>query len=193
MPVDHETAVCYSQRMLDPFHGMMSVVETAHADAVSCDGVHWTLFIHWEPEEGTPDDQDGLLVQSPDIRFGSWNARDGLKRAPVRSTTDYGRLQCEGGELVHLLERLAERVPFPARDCYELWLLDEVDGLPLALVGSACKEKELRQSPPAGWNAGIRAQNFFAQKGRAPDLIEKLTDQVNAASGCRMAMQWFLR
>ncbi len=187
MSVQGETVICYSQRMLNPFHGMMSVLETPHADAVSRDGVHWTLFVHWE----SADVQEGVAVDSPDIRFGSWSAREGLKRAPVRSTTDYARLQYEGERLVHALETHTAQVPFPSRDRYELWLLDGRENLPLALLGSACREEETRQSPPDRWNAGQRARSFF-QQGRTPMLVEQLTQEVHVAGRC-MAMQWFLR
>ncbi|MFN2309497.1 MAG: hypothetical protein ABR553_07145 [Gammaproteobacteria bacterium] len=41
---------CYSQRLVNPFRGILSVVETEAADAVSSDGLHWALYIHGEVE-----------------------------------------------------------------------------------------------------------------------------------------------
>ena len=42
---------CYSQRLVNPFRGILSVVETEDADAVSSDGLHWSLYIHGEIED----------------------------------------------------------------------------------------------------------------------------------------------
>jgi hypothetical protein len=41
----------YSQRMLNPDHGMVNVVELTGADAVSRDCVNWTLYIQGGSEE----------------------------------------------------------------------------------------------------------------------------------------------
>jgi hypothetical protein len=40
----------YSQRMLNPYHGLVQVVEIDGADAVSRDGLTWTLYLQGEQE-----------------------------------------------------------------------------------------------------------------------------------------------
>jgi hypothetical protein len=143
-------AEIYAERMLNPFHGVVNVVEISGADAVSRDGRIWTLYVHGE--RATLEDDPWTGVQTPDTKFGIWSASDGLRRAPVRSSADYATLQSRGLQLLAAVEHNSRRLPFPLVDRHELWLLDAKTRLPLALLQSAraaLVEAKLRRTLPS--------------------------------------------
>lgn len=189
----------YSQRMLNPYHGIVNVVEIDGADAVSSDGITWSLFIHGEPEFATLDDGSVRPVETADIRFGTWSQQEGLKRAPVRDAADYEFVDHIGCYLLDTIRVHLEEVPFPLEDRYELWLLDAAFELPLALLESVCTREEIRHDLPRQWRSGFTARGAFVPsegvmrqlKGRnGAEVLERL---VNAAAGSRPRAEWFLR
>ena len=64
MPVN-----CYSQRILNPFRGVMNIISTGGADAVTIDGRNWTLYIHDNFDCPTDDPEEFFEIEMPDIRF----------------------------------------------------------------------------------------------------------------------------
>jgi hypothetical protein len=52
--------VLYSQRLLNPFRGIMNVVEMPDADAVTIDASHWDLYVG-----DTELSQDYIFWQAP--------------------------------------------------------------------------------------------------------------------------------
>ncbi|MFP5507239.1 MAG: hypothetical protein ACLGH6_13670, partial [Gammaproteobacteria bacterium] len=188
----------YSQRLVNPFRGILSVVETEDADAVSSDGVHWALYIHGETEDVRMSDGSLRDVVLPDIKFGDWSARDGLKRSPVRNVADLDRLDAIGSHLLEAVKRAASDIPFPLRDQDELWLLDR-DDRPLALLCVAVNEGERETPQNLSWRPGEIAKARFvsdhelvnADAGRCAGLV--VEDLINAACGARPRAQWFWR
>lgn len=185
----------YSQRLVNPFRGILSVVETEDADAVSSDGVHWALYIHGEHELARLSDGSERDVALPDIKYGDWSAQDGLKRAPVRNVVDHERLDAIGLHLLDAVKAGLDALPFPLRDIYELWLLD-TQGYPLALLGVAVDEAACELPSPLMWRPGERAKAAFQPHDAGPEQRcagERLQELVNAAAGPRPAAQWFRR
>lgn len=191
----------YARRMLNPFHGIASLVETACADAVSRDGLNWTLYIQGERSLERCDDGISRSVQTPDIKYGTWSPKQGLLRAPVRSTADYAQVEQEGSGLLRAIESSLARLPFPLTDSYELWLLDGETDLPLALIDSACPLEELGREREPRWNPGFQARQCFDSPslGRQPEVAQKMAHAevlarvVANASGPRPRAQWFER
>jgi len=138
------SAKIYAQRMLNPFHGVVNVVESQGADAVSRDGVTWNLYVHGDRESVTENGQQ-YQVQTPDIRFGTWTDAEGLSRAPVRSVGDYDSIELRGLQLLDGIKRNTAKLPFPLADRWELWLLGAASRLPIALIGSAVGCRALRK------------------------------------------------
>jgi hypothetical protein len=176
--------------MLNPFHGVVNVVEVAGADAVSRDGHNWTLYIQGELEYERSDGGRLVPVQTPDVKFANWSAERGLRRAPVRFTTDYARLAALGGELLAAVKASAGAVPFPLTDRYELWLLQAADAAPLALLDSACDAPPADNRPSTRWRAGSRCEQAFRH---GPAAGERLGRLVNGAAGSAARAQWFVR
>ncbi|HEX9802499.1 MAG TPA: hypothetical protein VGB35_04535 [Gammaproteobacteria bacterium] len=190
---------CYSQRMLNPFHGIVNVVEIEGADAVCSDGENWTLFVHGTREVAEMADGRRHEVETTEVKYGVWSRREGLKRAPVRNAADYEFVDHIGRYLIEVIRLHARRMPFPLRDHYELWLLDSAFDLPLALIESRCRHTETADDLPLTWRAGVRARSHFkvpetlARRLGGGNPAEAVERVVNRAAGARPRAQWFLR
>ena len=190
---------CYGVRMLNPYRGVMQVVETDEADAVSRDGVTWTLYVHGEREQAQLDDGRWCEVETPDIKFGVWSQEAGLTRAPVRNVVDYEFIDHIGRYLIDTIRTQRHTLPFPLRDHYELWLLDAAFDLPLALIDSTHDPSRISDDIPLRWRAGVLArEQFRLGAGLAERLgetlpAEALESRVNQAAGARPRAQWFRR
>ncbi len=179
---------CYSRRMLNPYHGLVQVVEIPGADAVSRDGLHWTLYIQGEVEYERTDDGRLTTVETPDIKFGNWSPEEGLQRAPVRFVTDYQRLDAIGCTLLEVVKGAQSQLPFPQADRYELWLLDAPAAQPLVLIDTACDDNELAFSASLRWRPGEAAARALGE-----EITLQLAQLVNGAAGPSPQAQWFVR
>ena len=72
---------CYSQRLLNPFRGVINVNKYQSAEAVTTDGINWDIYV--SNEELLKDLDDSQRVQISDIRYGKWSKQKGLKRGPL--------------------------------------------------------------------------------------------------------------
>ncbi len=201
---------CYSQRMLNPFRGVMNVIDTGEADAVSTDGKIWTLYLRDSNLQNIANDGD-MNIEVPDIRFGIWSAETGLKRCPLLNTMNYDAIQTAGLTLLDSVKYHAKDVPFNLADHYELWLLDKYMDLPLALLHSECFKSELSEPEHRPWTTGMLCrQNFQSpylhknhpdndsqennfHNNHSVNHAQWLTEQINSAAGNQPKVQWFLR
>ena len=193
MPVN-----CYSQRILNPFRGVMNIISIGGADAVTIDGSNWTLYIHDNFDCPTDDPEEFFEIEMPDIRFGDWNAKSGLKRSPLIASYHYSEIQAIGNSLLDMVEQYAEHCPYPFKDKYELWLLDEKTSEPLALLGSVCNEAEIFSPENLAWEAGLRCKQEFLQEFSLTDeqtssAGELLNRIINQRAGINPSAQWFYR
>jgi hypothetical protein len=85
---------CYAQRLLNPFRGVMNVIEYQAAEAVTLDGVQWDIYVR--NAELVKDLAQAERVQTSDIRYGSWSAAQGLKRGPIQPSEDFLRMEHQG-------------------------------------------------------------------------------------------------
>jgi hypothetical protein len=186
----------YAQRLLNPFRGVMNIIEYQGAEAVTTDGLHWDIYVR--DTELVQDIEDALRVQVSDIRYGHWSAKGGLKRGALYPSDDFKVLEQRGALVYEDLLQQYDRVPFPLRDAYELWLLDS-DSLPLALLSSVVREGEMETNVPIDWRAGQECRCRF-RSAALQDLGlhpagagAYLTEYVNRLAGERPRAQWFLR
>jgi len=193
MPVN-----CYSQRILNPFRGVMNIISIGGADAVTIDGYHWTLYIHDTFDCPTDDPEEFFEIDMPDIRYGDWDKKSGLKRSPLIASYHYNEIQAIGHVLLAAVEKHADQCPFSFEDKYELWLLDEKTREPLALLDSVCKQTEIRAPESLIWEAGLRCKQEFlkefsltdAQLNTTGDLLNQI---INQRAGEHPSAQWFYR
>ncbi len=183
--------------MLNPFRGVMNVIDTGDADAVSTDG---KVYLRDNNLQNIANDGD-MNIEVPDIRFGIWSAENGLKRCPLLNTMDYDAIQTTGLALLNIVKHHAKEVPFNLADQYELWLLDKHMDLPLALLHSECFKSELGEPEYRPWTSGMLCRESFQSKylvennpdHHSSNHAQWLTEQINAAAGNQPQVQWFLR
>lgn len=190
---------CYSQRMLNPFQGIVNRVEVDGGNAVCCDGESWTLFVHSEPGYAGLDNGSRRLIKTPNIKFGVWSEKGGLQCFPLRNTVDCDFVDRVGRNLLEAVAAKAHEIPFSLQDCYELWLLDSAFNLPLALIASANSRGQLSTDIPLFWRAGMSATSPFHVNA---ELAQQLKNEnpaawvgrvVNRAAGRQPRAQWFYR
>lgn len=193
----YSTIQCYSQRLLNPFRGIMNFITYESAEAVTTDGVHWDIYVtDGELLEGL----EGKNILTSEIRYGSWSKQAGLKRGPLYPSDDFKRLEELGATVYEHLLKVHDRVPFPFWDRYELWLLDQARQ-PLALLNSVVQEYEIDTDLPIAWRAGLACRKSFS-----PSVLEEylsanelltaadyLTEYINQCAGEVPAAQWFRR
>jgi hypothetical protein len=189
---------CYSQRILNPFRGVMNIISTGGADAVTIDGTNWTFYIHDNFDCPTDDPEDFFEIEMPDIRFGDWNKKSGLTRSPLIASYHYNEIQAIGNALLDAVQEYADHCPFVFEDKYELWLLDGNNGEPLALLDSVCSEANIRQPDSLAWEAGIRCKQEFAKQNSLAEKYnisagELLNRAINKRAGKQASAQWFYR
>ncbi len=166
----------YARRLVNPFRGVLQVVDVGEASADTTDGVHWRLICR---------DDYGLRIA------GTWrqDAPDALQHCPQRAA---------------LAPALAAHppLPFAPEDSLELWLLDKETTLPLALLATARPESPLPRIDPEWHPFPLRYTRFRSAtlaerdahhpRGAAPhrDVLARL---VNLAARPYPAAQWFER
>jgi hypothetical protein len=189
----------YAQRLLNPFRGVMNIIEYQGAEAVTIDGKHWDIYVR---DIGLVEDiTNSHKVQTSDIRYGSWSLQDGLKRGAIYPSDDFKVLEHRGALVYEYLLKHHNDVPFPFEDSIELWLLDE-ENLPLGLLDSALREEDIELDCPIDWRAGRECRKHF----RTPVMQhlletahaeasagEYLTRYINNCSGEPPQAQWFRR
>jgi len=127
---------CYSVRRLNPFLGVMQIVETADSRAISHDGINWEIQILGVRPHDTWGAPSTVKPKRQFLRFGVWNKANGLTRIPANPLLDLTTMLKEVARLAEILTPASARIPFPLSDIYELWLLDDLDRMPLALLAS---------------------------------------------------------
>jgi len=193
MPVN-----CYSQRILNPFRGVMNIISIGGADAVTIDGYHWTLYVHDTFDCPTDDPKEFFEIDMPDIRFGDWDKESGLKHSPLIAGYHYNEIQAIGHALLDAVIEFSEHCPFHFEDKYELWLLDERTQEPLALLNSVCNKNEICPPDTMKWESGLRCKQEFLndfspldkQLASTGDLLNQL---INQRAGKQPSAQWFYR
>jgi hypothetical protein len=172
----------YSRRLLSPFHGVQQIVALQGGIAESMDGRDWKLYV--------ADDEIISHTGLSEVVYGSWNSRRGLSRSRIRGTLPCDLIESIGECLVEALETQAHKIPFPSADHYELWLLDEQEAKPLALLESALSGEPLGPIERPAWYPGAQAnRDFLSESGNASDL----SGAVRTAAGKKPLAVWVKR
>jgi hypothetical protein len=149
----------FSLRRLNPFNGILQVFTIGNARALSSTGINWEIQI-------LSDTPQGLWANIPFAgqqfyRFGIWSRTQGLRQVPLHPLFNTrGMLQAAEQIIERLTPRL-DRLPFPFADPYELWLLDEDTGLPVALLESARNHQLMGSKDVRRWIAAERGDFRF--------------------------------
>ncbi|MEW8430483.1 MAG: hypothetical protein G8D61_12265, partial [gamma proteobacterium symbiont of Ctena orbiculata] len=134
----------YSRRLLSPFHGLQQVISVEGGIAESMDGWNWKLYV--------ADESIVSHTGLSEIVYGSWNPYHGLSRSRIRGAMPSSIIEQMGDRLLQAVERHADSIPFASLDEFELWLLDEESGKPLALLDSALADDTLEFHDNPTWH-----------------------------------------
>jgi len=194
----------YSLRRVNPFEGVVQVLEVDAARAISRDGIEWEIQVEAE----SPNSLWGSINAGSTVRrffrFGLWSRQRGLWRVPVNPMLNIGEMLEESEELLGALQASLDELPFPPADRFELWLLD-AQALPLALLATVDEPERIPEIHPDPWQAARLADHGFhsqlldrepTQPGEAdnprrhPAAVEAL---IREAAGHAPVQQWFER
>lgn len=189
----------YSQRQLNPFHGIVNIVKYQSAEAVSTDGLVWDIFVSNDLlREGL---EPNTRVQTSDIRYGKWSLELGLKRGPLYPSDDFKYLEHQGAVALEYVQKLHGEVPFPLSDIFELWLLDQ-QNMPLVLLDSVVRQEDIETERNIAWRAGNLCRKSFSSRVLphlstetlpTTNTADYLTDYINNQAAMPSAAQWFKR
>jgi hypothetical protein len=188
---------CYSQRLLNPFRGVVNIIRYKSAEAVTSDGVHWDIYVSNDSL------LDGLAsthaVQISDIRYGRWSKSEGLTRGPIYPSDEFYMLEAMGAIVYQHLLKVHHQLPFPFKDNIELWLLDKKNR-PLALLNSVVDMDDIDYYQLLDWRAGRLSQESFrpsclenTDTESAACAADILIDYINNCANSPPAAQWFIR
>lgn len=162
---DSEIFNCYSVRRLNPFLGVVQIVESNASRAICVDGINWEIQILTERPQDTWASPSPAKQPQQYIRFGVWNKADGLGRVPANPLLDLTKMFAETNRIIAILDLESENIPFPLQDRFELWLLDDINQMPLALLASTTESQRLPMINVAHWVSAD--QHFYASHRKA--------------------------
>ncbi|MCU7844534.1 MAG: hypothetical protein KZQ93_11910 [Candidatus Thiodiazotropha sp. (ex Monitilora ramsayi)] len=141
----------FSIRRLNPFNGVLQIYQLDSARALSANGQVWEIQV-------LSDTPQGLWANMPYsgrqyYTFGLWSSDQGLKQVPVNPLFNIRQMITSAERLVEQLQPATEHLPFPLADPYELWLLDEEEHQPIALLACCRNQDECDQDIRVNWIA----------------------------------------
>ena len=172
---------CYAKRLLNPFQGVIQVIAIEHAEAETTDGINWVLYVFHEDIVS----HTGMS----EIRYGSWNRKEGLQLSMVRGTESNNFIDVLGERITDALIEHADTVPFTLNDCYECWLLSE-DGQLLALLDTVDHEDKKRSFDGSTWQPCKSDTEAFISPFGDTDSLKKL---IRTRAGSDLRTVWVRR
>ena len=174
-----ETAHCYATRRVNPFRGVMQIIESGAGRALSCNGIVWEILVR-ATQGSASDNLDSEDDKKTYYRFGMWSLDYGLMKrsdSPV-DDQDYFDLSSKCDVLIDYLQDYHGRVPFLLEDNLELWLFDKDDQRPLVLLSSVLPDASLPSPEPKAWSAckgadGTASQRRFPQADKLEAMIKQ--------------------
>lgn len=178
---------CYAVRRLNPFLGVMQVLETPRGRASTANGVVWQLELLATRPTGWGSLNMGGEEQGWYLH-GLWSESEGLVKFP-QAQLHAGRAEvtsCE--DLIETVRTTAATLPFPLRDHRELWLLEEAERKPLALLFSTLMDASLPQPEPRCWCGSWGRDDLAGQ--RRFSQIRRLETEVKKRAGFNCSTLW---
>lgn len=190
--IENSVVRCYAVRRVNPFLGVMQIVESEHGRALSCNGVVWEILVRaWQGKSWGSLNRNSK--QKTYYRFGLWSLDEGLvKRANSPSSEqDYYELASKCDALIEFIRERHHKLPFELIDNRELWLFDSNDQQPLALLATVTAGHALPSPEPKYWSSCIGANGVPSQR-RFPAARE-IEEQVKQRAGFNLNKHWITR
>ena len=187
-----EAVRCYAKRRVNPFLGVMQVVEAEEGRALSCNGVVWEIIVRATQGKASvnPGSENNKKTY---YRFGMWSLDYGLmKRANSPAPDqDYFELASKCETLIEYVQERHQQLPFDLEDNLELWLFDSDNQQPLALLASLIPGASMPSPEPGHWTSCIGVGSSPSQR-RFPQAKE-LESQVRERVGFNIRKHWIKR
>jgi hypothetical protein len=147
-------------RRVNPFEGVLQVVETTQGRAYSPNGEVWQIQVLAERPDHTWRSFSHVPPIEQFFNFGLWDAAGGLQKVPANTVMDIGGMTAAAEAICEVLHDLGGALPFPLIDDYECWSTD-YQGEPIALLAT-CEEPGLIDGLRVGrWHASGLADHGF--------------------------------
>lgn len=180
----------YAIRRVNPFLGVLQVIETDGGRASSTNGVVWDIEVIAERAGGWGSlDRNNRQVAY--YRYGLWSLDDGLVNRPLAPHLETDPLTLQCNELIDCIRERIDQLPFRLDDNRELWLFDSDDRQPLALLATAKSDGSLPSPEPKYWSSCIGANGLPSQR-RYP-AAKELEIQVEQRAGFNIHKHWVTR
>ena len=190
--LEKEVVRSYAVRRVNPFRGVMQVIEAEEGRALSCNGVVWEILVRATQSNARDcpgrDNQRKIYY-----RFGMWSMDDGLlqRASSPAEDQDYFDLATKCEALVEYVRAHHQRLPFKLEDSRELWLFDSENKSPLALLASLRPGASLPRSESRNWACCI-GENGSPSQRRFPHARD-LETQVRQRAGFDVNKYWIKR
>ena len=180
----------YAIRRVNPFLGVLQIIETVDGRASSANGVVWDIEVRSEVGGAWGSLNQGSREMAY-YRLGLWSLESGLIKRPLASQNHHEPLfeRCES--LIECVHERHDQVPFRLIDNRELWLYDSDDRQPLVLLASAIADSRLPSPEPRYWASCIGADGMESQR-RFPESRE-LEAMVKQRTGFNINKHWIVR
>ena len=180
----------YAIRRVNPFLGVFQIVETAGGRAVSANGVVWEIELIAELASGW-----GSLNQHHSdtayYRYGLWSREEGLINRPLAPHLREQPLRSQCDEVLAALADAVDALPFALADNRELWLFDDWNKRPLALLATLAEGALAPMPEPRYWSAALGRHGTPGQlRFPAAQAVEEL---IKKRAGFNIHKHWIVR
>jgi hypothetical protein len=184
----------YSQRLTPPFSGLVQIVESERARAITMDGNKWEFhFLFAIPEHAvTPGRQNQRRFK----RAAAIDS-DQVRKIAMQSSEESAAIDERIVELAAFIATAS--FPFAPADRHEYWLLDAADDSPLALIFSCVDGEQMADFPDrAEWtalsSAAMRVERTpEEEQAGEPPVNYRVERMVAERAGQKPRGQWFTR
>jgi hypothetical protein len=157
---------CHAVRRLNPFEGVLQIVETNNARAYSPDGMIWQIQVLTRRPDHTWRSFSHVLPIEQFFNFGLWDAEGGLQKIPANPVMDIGGMTRAAEALSSQLRRLTGQLPFRLSDRYECWSTD-YQGNPIALLATTEAPERMSDIRGPRWQATRISDHGFVSPSLA--------------------------
>jgi hypothetical protein len=175
----------YAIRRVNPFLGVLQVIETAGGRAISSNGVVWEIELRTK-RSGMWGSLNKDTKEAVFYRFGLWSADEGLVNRPLAPHLDREQLTAQYEFLIQSIHERLQYIPFKLIDNRELWLFDEEEKRPMALLASQNPDTKPLLPEPKYWKSCLGANGMVSQY-RYPDagILEQLIERTASSNICK--------
>jgi hypothetical protein len=180
----------YAIRRVNPFLGVLQVIETQGGRAVSSNGVVWEIELRTE-RSGMWGSLNRDSKEAVYYRFGLWSADEGLVNRPLAPHLDRDPLTIQCDILISCIEERLQHLPFRLVDTHELWLFDKEEKRPVALLASQKPDAKPLSPEPKYWKSCLGA-NGLASQYRYPHA-RSLEELIERTASSNISKYWVTR